>query len=740
MFFKKLPVFLLTTIEHNIQKEWIVIKIKKRLPFIGQMEHSECGLACLAMLLNYHSHHVTLSELRDEYGSLASGYSFYDIACMANEMGLKSKGYRVDVGGLKQFDLPIILHWNYNHYVILERITKKHFFIVDPSNGRKKYTIQEFSGAFTGNILTAVPTDAFTKKKKQKQNVFLSFLKESKKLLFTLILLTCFLQAVAISIPIITQKFTDKILGATDFNLLASTGAVLLFILLGNLFLSISRSLVIAKFQSSLDVKIMSKFMSVLLRLPYLFFGNRASGDLIFRANSNSLIKQLLSSTTISLFIDVLLVISYMIIMFTYSVPLSLILISISVLIVTVLLVNTRIIKTLSDENVSNQADVQTILADSINGISDIKMLGLENTIFNNWQESFTKEVKTAEKLNIWSGSIQAITSSIQLIVPLSMLWFGSFYLIRGDITIGVLVAFSTISSSFISPIVSLSSSYTQILSIGSYFQRIKDVITSTTEDYSKEFINMELGGEIEFKNVCFKYSKYSNQVVSNVSFKVKKGETVAIVGPSGSGKSTLAKLLLGFYTPTDGEISLDHYKMDKHTRVSLRKQISSVLQESKLFNRTILENITMFQKDIAIEDVIKATKQANIYSDIMSLPMNFHTKISEGGNNLSGGQIQRILIARALIRKTPILVLDEASSALDNISERIVHDSLLELNSTKIIIAHRLSTIKNADKIIVLKEGRIVENGTHETLLQEEGLYYNLYNNMKKKDVQTVG
>ncbi len=697
------------------------------------MEHSECGLACLAMLLSYYGYHVSLSELRERFGSLSSGYSFYDLACMANEMDMKSQGYGVDIEDLKEFHSPILLHWNKNHYVILEKIKKDYFFIVDPSEGRKKVKKEEFSKLFSGKVLNLTPNETFIKRKKSKNNVFLSFLKESKRYIFTLIFLTGLLQALAISIPIITQRFTDNVLGVTEFNFVYSTGLILLFVFISNLLLSIIRSIVIAKFQSTLDVNIMSKFMSVLLRLPYLFFGNRASGDLIFRANSNALIKQLLSSTSISLFIDVLLVISYMIIMLTYSVPLSLILITISLIIVTMLIFNTRIIKTLSDENVSQQADVQTILADSINGISDIKMLGLENTMFDNWLEKFSKEVRTSERLNVWSGGIQAITSSIQLIVPLAMLWFGSFYLINGDITLGVLVAFSTISSSFISPIVSLSSSYTQILSIGSYFQRIKDVITSKTEDYNNEFEGIKLEGEIEFQNVSFQYSKYSKQVISNLSFKVHKGETIAIVGPSGSGKSTLAKLLLGFYTPTEGKILLDDYKMDARSKVTLRKQISSVLQDSKLFNRTILENITMFQEDIDIHDIIKATIQANIYSDIMKLPMNFSTKLSEAGNNLSGGQIQRLLIARALIRKTPILVLDEASSALDNISERIIHDSLSELESTKIIIAHRLSTIKNADKIIVMNEGMIEEIGRHETLIQNQGLYYQLYYNNNK-------
>lgn len=711
-----------------------MVVLKRKVPYISQMEHSECGLACLTMVLNYYKHFINLSELREQVGSSANGYSFYDLLLIAKDKNMDCKAYRVEKKDLKNLRLPLILHWKDNHYVILEKISKNKYFIIDPALGRKKFNGEEFGKLYSGNSMSLIPTRNFVERKKDKSNLLLDYAKSQKKFITFIVLVTFLMQLLAITIPLITQQFTDNILVNSKGNLINLVGIGVFSIFVSYMITSIIRGYLIAKLQSRLDSLIMSKFMNTLLRLPYLFFNSRSSGDLLFRANSNNLINQLLSTTAISLIIDLLLVFSYMIIMFYYSVKLSLTLIAISLLIVVTLVLNTAIIKKLSDQNVSNQSDVQIVLADSIKGITDVKMLGLEEKMFENWYQKFKEQIFTTERLNMWNSLIQSFTSAIQMIIPLLILWIGSFHLIQGEVTLGVLIAFSTISVSFIRPLVSLSNSYSQILSTSSYFQRIFDVIETTPEINNSNVANIKIEGNIKFENVCYRYSKYAKDIISDVSFTIKKGETIAIVGASGSGKSTLAKLLLGFYLPTQGNIYYENISLEDLNKTQLRKQIGSVIQESNLFNRSVYENISMFQPDVTIEDVMEASKKANIYEEIMNLPLKFGTTISENGSNFSGGQIQRILIARALVRNPSMLVFDEASSALDNISEKIIHDNLSKLSSTKIIIAHRLSTIRNADRIIVMDKGTIVECGNHHTLLQKEGYYHQLYTSKKNE------
>ncbi|QFK72951.1 peptidase domain-containing ABC transporter [Pradoshia sp. D12] len=705
----------------------------KKVPYIAQMEHSECGLACLAMLLKFYDHHLTLAELRDEYGSSSNGYSFLDLYRIATAKEMVVKAYHIDMNSNKlsetnfsKIGFPLILHWEMSHFVVLEKVNKKYFFIVDPSSGRKKLNKEEFLSSFSGSILYCKPNEKFKKKPAQRQTIIYHYLRSEKKFITLAIFVTFLIQLIAMGIPILTQQFTDRVLVNATNQFMYISGFALASIFFSYIIISNIRGYLIARLQSKLDLFLMSRFMTVLFKLPFLYFNNRTSGDLLFRANSNALIKQLLSTTGISVVIDILLVFSYSVIMFQYSVQLSLILLIIGLVIIGFLVVNTKVIQKLSDQNVSIQSEVQSILADSIHGIIDVKMLGLENKLFNTWYKKFTNQVTINQKLNLWNSFIQSFTSAIQMIVPLFMLWIGSIALNNGELTLGALLAFSTISVSFIQPIVSLSSSYTQILSIGSYFQRIIDVIDTKIEE-SKDQRN-SITGVVEFKKVSFQYSKFSQEVISDFSLKIKKGETVAIVGPSGSGKSTVAKLLLGFYRPTDGHILIDSINLEDYDKNHLRKNISTVLQESRLFNKTIYENISMFQEDVTIQEVINACKEANIYDDIMKLPLNFHTKISEDGNNFSGGQKQRLLIARALVNKAPILLLDEASSSLDSISEQIIHENLAEISGTKIIIAHRLSTVENADRIIVLSEGKLKEEGTHAELIRAKGLYHRLY------------
>ncbi|MCE5173032.1 peptidase domain-containing ABC transporter [Paenibacillus profundus] len=703
------------------------MSFSKKVPYVEQMEYRECGLACLTMILKYYKYDISLSELRDEIGSSNDGYSFYHLFAIAKHKHMKAAAYKASAEDVKSMKWPSILHWENNHFVVLEKIKNGTFYILDPAFGRKKLRQEQFADHFSGSVLYLEPDKTFKTKKKTKSNLFYQDIKKEKKMLSSILFITVLLQLFAVAIPMITKGYTDEVLGNGNGDYLSVTGVLIFVLFLSFLIFSVVRGWLISRFQTNLDSLIMTRFMSTLFKLPFVFFENRSSGDILFRANSNIHIRQILSSTAVSLFIDTLLVFTYTALMFTYSVPLSLTLLAIAAVIVIMLMLNTAIIRRLSDKTITDQVGVQSVLSDSIQGISDIKMLGLEQKMLDIWREKFKAQLKSTEKLNVWSSAFQAVTSAIQFVVPLFMLWLGSLYVLNNQITIGTLIAFSTISASFIHPIVSLSGSYSEIIVTKSYLQRILDVVRTKQEPCNEGADNC-LQGKIELKDVSFKYNRYGAEVIKKVSLTINPGETVAIVGASGSGKSTLAKLILGFYAPAEGEIRYDGILIDDCNLTLLRQQIGAVMQESKLFNRTIYENVSMMQEHISKQDVVEACKQAYIYEDIMRLPLQFDTIVSEKGTNFSEGQRQRLLLARALIGKKSILILDEATSALDNISEKIVDNHISRLSCTRIIIAHRLSTIVGADRIFVLADGEIAEEGDHKTLLSRNGCYANLY------------
>lgn len=710
----------------------------KKVPFIEQMEHSECGMACLAMVFNYYGHHINLTELREEFGIPRGGLNFSQISQIANMKNMSTRGLRIDDSDFTQIKLPAILYWNEKHFVILEKISKNTFHIVDPAIGKIKLKREDFIKSYSNVLLELYPNEDFEKKKKvNSYRFFWQYILKHPKFLICILVSSILLQVLGIILPLLTKYITDNILIPGKVNTLNIVGIGIICILVSYQVTIFLRGYLIAKLQTAIDKDMMVNFIDHMFNLPFKFFENRSSGDLLFRANSNTFIRQILSTKIISFIIDFFLIFSYTFLMFRFSIYLSCIVLAIGVFMSMFLIFSTRITYALSSKDVINHSKVQQILSESINGIADIKMMGVEQNLHTEWKSSFLNQLKSSERANIWSTLLNVIPSSVQFGLPLFLLWSGGYLVLQGDLTLGTLIAFNSLALSFISPIVSLGTGYTELITLGSYVQRIQDVMTSDPEQRNVNKEDPHLKGKVTFENVSFKYNYFGDNVLSNISFSINPGEKVAIVGTSGSGKSTITKLLLGLYKPNVGRILLDDYDIESLDIKKIRKQIGTVSQEAKLFHKTILDNIIIGKKGLNETDVLIATERANILADISSSPLGLQTTISEKGVNFSGGQRQRLALARAIVHSPPILLLDEATSALDNISEKKIEESISSLSCTRIIIAHRLSTIKDADRILVLHKGMIVEEGTHDHLINKNGHYADLYTAQKKQTTE---
>ena len=706
----------------------------KKVPFIEQMEHSECGLASLAMVFKYHGKHVSLAELREKFGVPKGGTSLYQLMIIGTHYDLDVKGFKADKSALNELALPIIIHWENKHYVVLEAVNKNNVIVVDPALGRRKISHSEFDQKYTGFALSLLPNEAFTKEKGPSHiKFFLSFAISKPKLIIFIVLGSLFLQLFSLVVPWMTGWVTDQVIIPKNGDFMTSIGLGILILFISFQIFSWLRGFLVAKLQTAIDKSLMEKFIGKLLSLPYTFFENRSVGELLFRANSNIYIRQILSTKVISFLIDGILLFTYLIVMYSYSPKMMTMVLGIGTFVFILLVTSTKVSKRLSDQDVSAQSKVQRILSESINGISDIKVMGLEKQVFQEWQTLFHQQVKSAEKRTIWVSSINTVASAFQFILPIFLLWYSSAAIIAGEMTLGTVLGFNALAMAFITPIISIGSGYGELTYLGSYIQRIYDVMQARSEiggEQEQHENEITLHGDIEFENVSFQHNHFSDPAIQDVSFKINAGEKVAIVGSSGSGKSTVVKLLLGLYSPTNGTIKFDGEDSKEMDLTSLRKSMGVVFQEARLFNKSIAENIIANRTDISIEDVIDSAQKANIYNEIVSLPLKFDTTVSEFGINFSGGQRQRLLIARALASNPTVLLLDEATSALDTLSESVIDFELTRMSSTRIVIAHRLSTVRNADKIIVMNKGSVVELGTHEELTKKEGYYYRLCEN----------
>ncbi len=713
---------------------WRLPSLRRRVPVITQLSATECGAACLAMILSYHGRKTQAAECRDAIGIGRDGISAKTLADTARRYGLRVRAYSLEPCHFPFVQLPAIVHWSFSHFVVVENWSPKRVKIIDPGQGRRVISPEEFDANFTGVTLTFEPGAQFnqqktnTQKKTASRSYYLLNMLRTPGVLISLgqvLMASLVLQALGLTLPLFTKVIFDSILPWYMDDMLQMLGLGLLILVVSQLVVQYLRTALLIYLQARLDSQLMLSFFEHMLSLPFRFFQQRTSGDLLMRLGSNAVIRETLTSQSISIILDGTLVVVYLAILMWEESAIGLMVLGLGGLQIGTMLLTTRRMHNLMENDLAAQAETQSYLVEALSGIAILKASGNEHQALDHWTNLFFKQLNVSLKRNQLTALTNTLLGTLRVFSPLVLLWYGAQFVLRGEMSLGTLLALNALAASFLTPLASLVSTAQQLQLVGAHLNRIDDVIREQPDQNPTEvLIPPTLSGSITVRGVSFRYDPHAPWTLRDVSFSVQAGQKIALVGPTGSGKSTLAMLLLGLYEPTEGQILYDGIDVHHMDYRGFRRQIGVVLQESSLFSLSIRRNIAFNDPDMDLPRIIEAADLACIHPEIIGFPMGYETPLSEGGTGLSGGQRQRLALARALANRPQVLILDEATSHLDAETERRVHRNLHTLDCTRIVIAHRLSTVRDADLILVLHEGQIVERGTHQTLLAKNGFY----------------
>jgi ATP-binding cassette, subfamily B, bacterial len=706
---------------------------RRRIPFVKQLETSDCGAACLAMVLAYHGHNLPLEQVRRIAGT-SRGTDAGTIIAAGEQLGLRGRGLQLDVQDLIHLPPATILHWEFNHFVVFERVRSKFVDLVDPRSGRRQIPIAQFRKHFTGVALVFEPTEALQATPAGRSKVwrYLAQLFGERSLVRRVVFTSIAMRALALALPILTAMVVDRVLPRGDYSLLAAAGLGMGLVLGFQLLSSLIRSHLLIELRTRLDIRMTLGFVAHLLTLPYAYFTKRSAGDLMLRIGSNAQIRDLLTSSMLSTLLDGGLALTYLLLLVAISPVLAAVSVGLGTLQVIVLLVSRHRFAMLASQDLESQARAHAYLIQMLVGIETLKIAGAENRALEQWTNLYIDQLNVALQRSRMSTVIDAVNGLLQSAAPLLLLGIGTLLVLDNSISLGTMLATTALATGFLTPLASLIGSAFQLQLLGSYVDRIEDVLSAEPEQGRGTIAPPRLTGAIELHQVSFRYGPNEPYVVRDVSLSIRAGSTIAVVGRSGSGKSTLAALLLGLHRPSEGRISYDGFDLAELDHRKLRQQLGMVPQNPFIFGTSIRDNLRLADPLASLDRIVAVARQACIDSDIRAMPMSYETIVADGGASLSGGQRQRLALARALLHHPAVLVLDEATSSLDATSEREVMTNLQALSTTRILIAHRLSTIAHADQIIVMQDGRIAEMGGHEQLLAADGVYATLVANQQ--------
>ena len=702
-----------------------------------QMESTECGAAALGIILEYYGRYVPLTQLRERSGVSRDGSDAANLILAAKSYGLKGRGFKKGIKALRKITPPAILFWEFNHFLVFEGFIGDKIALNDPALGPRRLSLSEFETSYTGIVLTLTPSAEFVQEGQAPTVwpiVWRRLLTEPGGALFILLsgLMLILPQLV---MPIFSQIYIDEVIGNGMENWLkpmlwAMALTISLQVLLQYLQLLGTRTL-----ERRLTRRFAVNFEYQMLALPERFYSQRYASDIASRMESNSSIAEFIGSRLIPMATSIVLLLFYLVLTILYSPWLGLVVIITTGINAAVVKANLRMQK---DANLTLEKDGAKAVAVTVAAISNIetvKAAALEQDIFRRYAGYQSRLLNTFQRLQLRNARIRVIPNALNTLNEVTIFILGFFLVIRGELTLGMLLAAQTIALSLKTQIDSVISFVQQLPTFEAEVLRLEDVLEQERDpllrnEESRDPIdsNGRLSGEIVLKNVSFGFVAIKDPLISNLSLTIHPGQRIALVGGSGSGKSTLAKLIAGLHQPTDGEILFDGSSLVDTPRAISTNSLAMVQQDIQIYGCSVRENLALWNSSINASDLQRACRDAEIHTVIQGLPKGMETVLSEGGNNLSGGQRQRLELARALVRDPNILVMDEATSALDAETERKVIENLSHRGCTQVIVAHRLSTIRDADLILVMDQGQVVQQGRHETLIKDlDGPYAKL-------------
>jgi ATP-binding cassette subfamily B protein len=707
------------------------VSLRKRVPEVLQLETTECGAACLAMILRYHGRQTTVAEIREQCGVGRDGLNALALIKTAQQYGLRARGLSVQQADFPCVTLPAIVHWQFTHFLVVERWTPKEVRVIDPAQGRMRLSSEEFAAGFTGVVIALEPGAHFRRARAVPHlslRHYVGLMLGSPLLVAQVLLASLVVQALGLAVPLLTKALIDQVLPVSARNQMVWLGLGVAVLLASQLVATLLRSAVLVYLQARVDTQTLLGFFEHLLSLPYRYFQQRASGELVARVNSNTAIRDVLTGQLLSACLDSVLVLVYLVILFWMSRAFGLIVLATGLVQAGLMLLSNHKLHELTQRDLAAQSKAQAFMTEALVGIATVKAAGREERALEQWSNLHAEQLNVSVRRSYLAGVIDSSLAVVRTFSPLVLLWFGTLKVLDGAISVGTMLALNALAGTFLSPLASLVAGGQRLQLLKAHFERVGDVLEAEPEQSIHDLPAVpRLMGRIELTNVSFRYDAGAAPVLRNLNLRIEPGQKIAIVGPSGSGKSTLLKLLVGLYRPTEGEVSFDGRALPTLNLRAFRNQLGVVMQDAFIFSGTIRSNIVFNQPDLPLERVVQAAKLAALHDDIARMPMGYETFVSEGGSALSGGQRQRLALARALAHAPSILLLDEASSHLDTVNEQLVEENLARQDCTRIVVAHRISTVSDADLVVVLDQGAIVEQGSHQTLLARDGFYARL-------------
>ena len=707
-------------------------------PTLLQMEAVECGAASLGIVLSYFGRFEPLEILRDACGVSRDGSKASNILKAARSYGLEAKGFRMDIEDLSTLTLPLIVFWNFNHFLVLEGTRRGYFYLNDPAKGPRKVYPEEFDKSYTGVVLQLKPGPDF-KKGGQRPSMVRSLKSRFGPVRLSLVyamLCAFFLLLPGIVIPTFSQIFIDKVVvesmdGWFKPLLIAMITASLL-----QAGITYLQKYMLLRMQTKIAITQATRFLQTILKMPISFFFQRFAGDLTGRIQKNDIVAQVLANQAAPNIINIFLLVFYLAIMIQYDWVLSCAGTGMAMLNILALQFISRKKKDLNSRLSNEKSKLMGLAMTGLQLIETLKATGSESDFFSRWAGNQAKTINAQQQFSATSQLLSAIPPMLTTLNSACILGIGGFRIIAGDLTIGGLVAFQFLMAVFSKPVnelvifgSTLQNTWGDIIQLDDVLRHDPDPLVDNDSllEAVPENKPLKLKGRLVINNLCFGYSRLEPPLINNFNLTLNPSARVALVGASGSGKSTIAKVVSGLYPVWQGEIRLDNISLNELYRDTFTRSVGMVDQEIFLFEGSVRENLTMWDTAITDENIIRALKDARIYDVVMERPGGLDSRVEENGKNFSGGQRQRLEIARALVKNPSILIMDEATSALDPQTEKAVDEGIRRRGCTCIIIAHRLSTIRDADEIIVLERGRVVQRGTHDELKTVEGHYADL-------------